>query len=114
MKKWRIEMKSIYRQKLFIVFNQALGKARKSNDYLKIKPRLVKALGILQSKEYYVAEKEQYQPTYYSCNCPDWQYHLRANRNYKGHCKHMISVILMERINSLKYIQTDFFQMIGG
>lgn len=102
-------MQSLYQQKLFIVFNQAKSKA-KSNP--KIIQRLNKALGILQSKEYYVAEKEQYQPTYYSCNCKDWQYHNRANRDYKGHCKHMISVVLMERINSLQYKQTDFFSMI--
>jgi hypothetical protein len=105
-------MKSDYRQRLFIVFNQAISKAKKSKEYSKVKPRLQKALGILQSLDYYKAEKEQYQPTYYSCNCPDWKYHNSAKRDYRGHCKHMISVILMERINSLKYIQTDFFSMI--
>lgn len=105
-------MQSLYQQKLFIVFNQAKAKAKKSTDASKIMQRLNKALGILQSKEYYVAEKAKYQPTYFTCNCDDWKYHNAARRGYTGHCKHMMSVILMERINQLKYIQLDFFSMI--
>lgn len=105
-------MIDIYHQKLFIVFNQAKSKARKSTDAGKIIQRLNKALGILQSLDYYRDEKAQYQPTYFSCNCPDWKYHLATRRDYKGHCKHMMAEILIERINSLKWKQTDFFEMI--
>lgn len=104
----------LYRQKLFIVFNRAMKKAKQSPDYLKIKQRLCKALGILQHHDYYVAEKAQYQPTYYTCNCDDWKYHLSAKRQYKGPCKHMMAEILLERVEQIKFIQLDFFSVCGG
>ena len=102
------------KRKLFIVFNRAIAKARKSTDAIKIIQRLYKALGIIQHHDYYVAEKVKYQPTYYSCNCDDWKYHLAAKRQYKGHCKHMMAEILLERINQLHYRQLDFLKVYGG
>ena len=98
-------MITIYQQKLFIVFNQAKSKAKKSTDASKIMQRLNKALGILQSLDYYNGEKAKYQPTFSTCNCDDWKYHNSVKRGYTGHCKHMMSVILMERINQLQYKQ---------
>lgn len=107
-------MVSIFKQKAFIVFNHAVSKARKSTDAIKVIPRLYKALGIIQHHDYYQAEKAKYQPTYYSCGCDDWKYHMSVKRGYTGHCKHMIAEILIERINQLQYKQLDFFNMIGS
>jgi len=107
-------MKSLFKQKAFIVFNRAISRARKSSDAVKVIPRLYKALGIIQCHDYYVAEKAKYQPTYHSCGCDDWKYHNSVKRGYTGHCKHMIAEILMECINSLQWKQTDFFHMVGG
>ena len=99
---------TLNKRKLFIVYNRAIAKARKSNDKMKIIQRLRLALGILQHHDYYQAEKAKYQPTYYSCNCDDWKYHNSAKRGYRGHCKHMIAEILLERVKQISYQQMEF------
>ena len=99
---------NIERRKLFVVYNKAIAKARKSHDHIKIKQRLHKALGIIQHHDYYQAEKALYKPTYYSCECDDWKYHNSYKRQYQGHCKHMMAEILMERIEAVQYKQMSF------
>jgi len=103
----------LYRQKLFIIFNQAMSKAKKAEIENKDKliMRLKSAFGILQHKEYYVAEKAQYEPTKWSCGCPDYVYRLRHLRKWEGACKHMIAEILKERIQLLTFKQLDFFNI---
>lgn len=99
------------KRKLFIVFNRAIAKARRAGNAVKLLERLRKALGILQYKEYYVAEKELYVPTVSSCGCKDWEFHLSPKRAYTGPCKHMIAEILLERIQKLQYRQTNFLNV---
>src|SRR3990167_7656288 len=106
-------MNWLERKKLFIVYNKAMSKALKSPDRVKIRERLRKALGILQTREYYLEEKALYHPTYYSCNCPDWQYHNATKRGYKGHCKHMMGEILLERTKTLSWQQMTFLALSG-
>jgi len=99
------------RRKLFIVFNRAVSKARKSTDALKIVPRIFQALGILQHHDYYVAEKSLYNPTATFCGCKDWEFRFSAKRAYRGHCKHMIAEILLERVSLVTYQQKTFFDL---
>lgn len=103
-------MDQLQKRKLFIVWNKAMSKASKSPDKVKIRQRLRKALGILQSNDYYQAEKAEYSPTYYSCGCKDWEFHLAKNRAYRGHCKHMMAEILLARIEELHYQQLKLFE----
>lgn len=105
-----------YKRKLFIVFNRAMSKAKKSQlPYEdKLIMRLKKAFSILQYKEYYQAEKALYQPTPTHCNCKDFEYWYSRKRAYKFHCKHMIAEILLERIEQITYKQTDFLKLCGG
>ena len=69
--------------------------------------RLYKALGILQHHDYFVAEKEKYQPDRYHCNCNDQKYFYSRKRDYRGPCKHRMSIAVMEV--KLEYRQLSFF-----
>jgi len=102
-----------FRWKLFIVWNRARAKARQQPDSVEqILDRLNKALGILQSRDYYQAEKELYHPDFYSCGCKDWEFRLAANRKYVGPCKHIAAEILKYRVNHLTYEQTTFLGLL--
>lgn len=98
-------LEKIDKRKLFIVFNRAMSKARKTSNDPKLIQRLKKALGILQHHDYYVAERSLYHPTATHCNCKDLEYWYAKKRAYKFHCKHMIAEILLERISQVKYQQ---------
>lgn len=76
------------RSEIFTAYNIARAAARKAGNTKRIE-RLNKALGILLSADYYTGEKADYQPTYYSCGCKDWQYRHARRRDYHGACKHM-------------------------
>lgn len=102
------------KRKLFIVFNRARAKARKFKNTAKLLDRIRKAMGILQSKEYYVAERALYSPTASSCGCKDWEFHLSPKRAYTGPCKHMIAEVLLERVRQIQYQQTNFLVLVGG
>jgi hypothetical protein len=96
---------------LFLKFN-------KSRNSIKLHPtmtdeykrhmldRLYKALGILQHCEYFVAEKEQYHPDRYHCNCNDQKYWHSQKRDYKGPCKHRLAIAMLE--TKLEYRQLSF------
>lgn len=99
---------SLNHRKIFVVYNRAIAKARKTGNDPKLIQRLHKAFGILQHHDYYVAEREQYQPTATRCNCKDFQYSYAAKRGYKLHCKHMIAEILLERVKQVTYHQLSF------
>lgn len=102
-----------FQRKLFIVFNRACAKARRQPDSVEqILDRLNKALGILQHHDYYRAEKELYNPNFWSCGCKDWEFRLAVNRKYVGPCKHIAAEILKERVNSLSYEQTTFLGLL--
>lgn len=98
----------ISHRKLFIVFNRAMAKARKTGNDPKLIQRLHLAFGILQHHDYYTQEKAEYNPTSTHCNCKDFQYSYAKKRGYKLHCKHMIAEILLERVNQIKYQQLSF------
>lgn len=98
-----------YQRKLFITYNQARAKARNNPKLLQ---RIHKAFAIIQTKSYYVAEKELYNPTQSSCNCKDWEFRHAHKRDYHGHCKHMIAEVLISRINKIQYQQLDFLGRI--
>lgn len=85
------------RSEIFTAYNKARAAARKAGDVKKIE-RLNKALGILLSKSYYTGDKVDYQPTYYSCSCKDWQFRHAARRDYHGPCKHMLAESMLQDI----------------
>ena len=109
-------MIALYQSKLFIVYNRSKAIAKKQQIYPadKLINRINKAFTILQTKEYYQDEKQQYQPTAYSCNCKDWEFHLAHKRAYTGPCGHMIAETFIQRMNELKFQQLDFFKLCGG
>lgn len=100
------------KRRIFIVFNQAMANSRRKNTdpatIEKIQNRLRKALGIMQSDDYYVGERRFYHPTADSCGCFDRYYYFSRNRKYTGRCAHSIAVILEERVKTLNYHQTTF------
>jgi hypothetical protein len=100
-------MITLYKQKLFIVFNRARQtcKQQQREDEKQILDRLYKALGILQHHDYYEAEKALYNPNRSTCNCRDWEFHNAARRKYTGPCKHMTAEIFKERMMMIEYHQ---------
>lgn len=82
------------KSEIFTAYNKARALARRAGDTKKIE-RLNKALGILLSADYYTGEKAEYQSTYFSCGCKDWQYRHAARRAYHGPCKHMLAAALL-------------------
>lgn len=85
------------KSEIFTAYNKARAIARRAGDVKQIE-RLNKALGILMSKDYYQAEKAEYQSTYFTCGCKDWQYRRAARRAYVGPCKHMLAESLLQAI----------------
>jgi hypothetical protein len=83
------------KSEIFTAYNKARAEARKSGD-VKLIERLNKALGILQSKDYYAGERLAYIPTAHSCGCKDWEFRHAAKRAYTGGCKHMLSEVMMQ------------------
>ncbi len=92
-------MHSITKSELFTTYNKARAAARKTGD-LKTIDRLNKALGILQSKNYYTGERALYIPTLTGCGCKDWEYRHSAKRAYAGPCKHMLAEVLATAIEA--------------
>lgn len=78
------------KSELFTAYNRLRAAARKAGDTKKVE-RLNKALGILQSKEYYQGERAEYDPCLYSCGCKDWEFRNAKRRAYTGPCKHMLA-----------------------
>lgn len=89
------------KSEIFTVYNKARAAARKAGDSKRI-DRLNKALGILLSKDYFAGDKSEYQPSYFTCGCKDWQYRHAARRAYSGPCKHMIAESLLLDILTLR------------
>ncbi|MEA4812039.1 MAG: SWIM zinc finger family protein [Anaerolineaceae bacterium] len=87
----------ISKSEIFTVYNQMRAFARKHGN-IKMIERLNKALGILQSKDYYQAEKALYAPTAHTCGCKDWQFRFAHKRAYTGACKHILAEIMLEQI----------------
>lgn len=75
---------------IFTQYNKLRAAARKAGDVKQIE-RLNKVLGILQSKDYYQAEKQDYQPDESGCSCKDWEFRYAKKRAYAGPCKHMLA-----------------------
>ena len=90
------------KSEIFTVYNQLRAYARKHPDIID-PARVNRALGILQSKAYYMGEKVFYSPTAGSCGCKDWEFRFARRRNYTGACKHMIAEMLLEDILQLRY-----------
>ena len=104
-------MDKLIKRKIFIRFNKSRTAIKQSSvmtDEHKrhMLDRLYKALGILQHHDYFVAEKEKYQPDRYHCNCPDQKYWHSAKRNYRGPCKHRLAIAVEEI--KLEYKQLSF------
>jgi len=87
----------ISKSELFSAYNKARAAARRAGDTKRIE-RLNKALGILQSKNYYTGERIAYTPTTHSCGCKDWQFRFAKKRAYTGECKHMLAEQLVTYI----------------
>lgn len=96
------------KSEIFKVYNFYKAVARRMDNAPKAIQRLNKALGILQSNDYYQAEKAAYAPTSHNCSCKDWEFRFAHKRAYTGACKHMLAEIMIEnieldrRINALK------------
>lgn len=82
----------VNRSLLFTVFNKVRAIARR-NPSLYDEKRVNKALGILQSKDYY-ADKDYFTTTK-SCTCPD---HMIRQVN----CKHIIAAQMKAEIDRLQ------------
>lgn len=82
------------RSELFTVYNRLKWAAKRAGN-VKLVERLNKALGILQSNDYYIDEpghpRTSYQPTTDHCGCKDWEWRYAHKRAYIGACKHMLS-----------------------
>jgi hypothetical protein len=89
-----IETNRPTKSEIFSVYNHLRAMARKAGD-TKMIERLNKALGILQSKNYYQEEKAAYAPTAYDCGCKDWQFRFSHKRAYVGPCKHQLAEMMM-------------------
>lgn len=88
----------ITRSELFRAYNRMRAIVRKSGD-VKALERLNKALGILQSKDYYAAgEQALYAPSANSCGCKDWQYRTAKKRATLAPCKHVFAEMLVKMI----------------
>ena len=90
----------ISKSELFSAYNHARAAARRAGNDPKEIERLNRALGILQSKAYYQAERAEYMPSPHTCGCRDWEFHRAARRQYTGPCKHMIAEAL--QVNALQ------------
>lgn len=104
-------MNKLDKRRIFIKFNksrQAIKNHPTMSDNFKrhMMDRLYKALGILQHHDYFVAEREQYQPDRWHCNCPDQKYWNSRKRDYTGPCKHRLAIAMLEI--KLEYKQTSF------
>jgi hypothetical protein len=99
------------KRKLFIKFNKSrlaiINHPTMSDNYkCHMLDRLYKALGILQHHDYFVQEKEKYNPDRNHCSCPDMKYWNTAKRDYHGPCKHRLAVAMQEI--TLSYTQLSF------
>lgn len=87
------------RSELFTAYNRLKWAAKRAGNQ-KLIDRLNKALGILQSKDYYQDEpnhpRTSYQPTTADCGCKDWEWRYSWKRAYIGACKHILSQWLLE------------------
>jgi hypothetical protein len=91
------EKNHLTKSEIFTAYNRARSAARKAGDEKMIE-RLNKALGILQTKNYYQAEKAAYAPTTEHCNCKDWEFRFTKRRGYAGPCKHQLAEMLIQSI----------------
>jgi predicted nucleic acid-binding Zn finger protein len=91
------------KSEIFTTYNHLRAEARKAGDLKQIE-RLNKALGILQSKDYYLAEKAEYLPSTEHCGCKDFEYRFSKRRGYAGPCKHQLAEIMIEAIRELRII----------
>ena len=87
----------ITKSELFRAYNRARAAIRKTGDK-KAEQRLNKALGILQSRDYYQGERIAYTPTVDDCGCKDWQYRAAHKRGTLAPCKHMYAELLLAAI----------------
>jgi hypothetical protein len=96
----------INRSQLFTRYNHLRAIARKNPTQVS-EHRLNKALGIAQSKAYYVGERAEYHPTGCECGCKDFFYQNAGHRNtrrdtagmqvehYDGACKHNLAEVMI-------------------
>ena len=87
------------KSEIFTAYNKLRAALKRSGNE-KALQRLNKALGILQSKNYYEGEKANYHPTFESCGCKDWQYRFNKRRRYTGPCKHMLAAQMLGMIEA--------------
>lgn len=85
------------KSEIFTAYNILKAAMKKQGDTKAIE-RLNKALGILQSKAYYMGGKNEYQPTTFDCGCKDWEFRYARKRGYTGPCKHMLAEIMFDMI----------------
>lgn len=85
------------KSEIFTAYNHMRAEARKAGDLKRIE-RLNKALGILQSKDYYQAEKAEYSPSTEQCGCKDFEFRFSKRRGYAGPCKHQLAEMMVEVI----------------
>lgn len=88
----------ITKSELFSIYNVVRAFARKNPAIIDPR-RLNRALGILQSKDYYTSgDRDLYHPTIESCGCKDAQYWYSSKRGYRGACKHSIAEYIIALI----------------
>lgn len=94
------------KSELFAAFNEARTYARKHHDQVD-EQRLNRALGIIQTCEYYTGDRAEYGPTIYSCGCKDWEFHNALRRGYTGPCKHMLAEAIILEVARRQLVAID-------
>ena len=95
------------KSEIFSAYNHLRAELRKAGDTKGIE-RLNKALGILQSKDYYQGERSVYVPTLTDCGCKDWEFRNAHRRAYTGPCKHILAEQLLAAIAELRALSAIF------
>jgi hypothetical protein len=94
------------KSELFAAYNQARAFARKHHDQVD-EPRLDRALGIIQTREYYTGDRAEYGPTVHACGCKDWEFHNARRRGYTGPCKHMLAEAILNELAQRQAVAID-------
>ena len=88
------------KSEIFTVYNKMRAALRATGNPKAI-DRINKALGILQSKG--LADKlAEYRPTQHDCTCKDWEFRYARKRAYKGVCKHIMVMIMLDLIEAMR------------
>lgn len=94
-----------FQSELMTAYNKFKAHMRRTGQDTK---RVDRAFGICQSRHGIDRMHKEYHTNHYNCNCKDmefWYSNKRQNQNgdnYRGYCKHMNAVILMDMVKDIE------------